>query len=430
MITLKQCTKRRAITADRRYQLLTMLLLMVVLLSAFPILKNKLNSSPLIALLYWGAVIIGITFFFAAIHVPGRIAQYGFVKSYAISGAVIYIAIRFVLGVMLKLIKATPYDMSPLGLLSNVGIFFSALIARELIRAYGIGTAWRTLKYKHVAIVVITLIFALTDISFTKLETAKDLESLTIFLVCDVGVALSQNVLLSVLGFYGGASSSICFLGILEAFEKGFPFLPELPWLATGAIGIAFPIIYAMAIAESCKIEIEEKRVEKESKRENAIYLTALFLSVMFAWFCVGVFTVYPSIVLTGSMEPKIYPGDVVLIKKMQKEEDINALIEGDVINFKRENINITHRIEEVIIDEAGNRSFRTKGDNNTSSDQELVRPNDVKGIVVNVVPKVGMPILVIKSQKEIPEGVIDYDERTNNAENQFDRTQNETEKK
>lgn len=44
----------------------------------------------------------------------------------------------------------------------------------------------------------------------------------------------------------------------------------------------------------------------------------------------------------------------------MKEEKDIYNLSKGDIINFKREDITITHRIKEVITDEAGNRSFET----------------------------------------------------------------------
>ncbi|MDO5096559.1 MAG: signal peptidase I [Peptostreptococcaceae bacterium] len=409
------------IFTDRRYQLLTILLLAVTLLSSFPIVRNKLNSSPYTALLYWGAVIVAIRFYFVSIHVPGRIMHQSVVKGYAISGAVIYIALGFVLGVFMKKLKATPYDISPLGMLNNAATILPALIAREMIRGYGLGTAWHRCKHKYIIVVFITIIMALTDINFGKIEQIKDMEGVVVFIVSDVGTAFSKNILASVLVFYGGPISAILYLGIIEVFQKTFPFLPELSWLANGTIGIAFPIIYAMVVAEYSKTELEERK--HEDSKGNAAYLIALLLSVMFSWFCVGVFAIYPSIILTGSMEPKIFPGDVVLIKKMLEEEQIYNLVEGDVINFKRDGYTVTHRIEEIITDEAGNRSFRTKGDNNKSADEIIVEPNDINGIVVNVVPKVGYPILMLKSGNVIPEGVID-DEQTETQLNEVGNTE------
>lgn len=70
-------------------------------------------------------------------------------------------------------------------------------------------------------------------------------------------------------------------------------------------------------------------------------------------------------------MEPGIYPGDVVLIRKITKEAEIYDLKESDVINFSREDYTITHRIVEILLDEAGNVSFGTRGDNNPSEDAQ-----------------------------------------------------------
>ena len=93
---------------------------------------------------------------------------------------------------------------------------------------------------------------------------------------------------------------------------------------------------------------------------------------------------------------------------KIVKEEEIYTLSEGDIINFKRDNITITHRIKEVFKDEAGNVSFETKGDNNKSEDSQEVDPNDIRGIVHHWIPKIGLPMLMLKAKNDVPEGVVD----------------------
>lgn len=396
-------------SSDTRYQLTSLCLLLMVGLSALPVLRKALNNSPFLSLLYWGTVILSLKFFFTSIHIPGRLSQKSVVKVYAITGAQVFIAISFVVGVLLKSLKGSPYDNSFFGILFNAMTFFSALFAREMIREYTLSSTWRTVKYKHAGIVVITIIMALTEINFSKAMYIKNLESLIIYLVTDVAIDFSKNVLASVLVFFGGAYCSILYFGIIEAFQKTFPFLPELSWLANGTIGISFPLIYSIMIYEHCKSITEEKVYQ--SPRGDCLYMGALFSAIVFSWFCVGVFTIYPSVILTGSMKPSIQPGDVILIKRFQEEKEIYQLKKGDIINFNREEINITHRIEEIFHDEAGNLSFQTKGDNNKSSDQALISPNDINGIVINVVPKIGFPALIIRSKDDIPTGVIDYDQ-------------------
>ena len=98
-------------------------------------------------------------------------------------------------------------------------------------------------------------------------------------------------------------------------------------------------------------------------------------------------------------MEPMIKPGDVILVKKIVNIEEINRLKVGDVMQFKRGNILITHRILEIKQSEKAEISYRTKGDNNSGADSELVKPEDIKGTIVYVVPKIGWPTLLIKSK-------------------------------
>ncbi len=168
-------------------------------------------------------------------------------------------------------------------------------------------------------------------------------------------------------------------------------------WLAEGAIGILVPIGCILFIVG--KYEEQKHRYKSVKEQKGGIIgwsVTAVF-SIGLIWFIVGVFPIVPSVVVTGSMEPLIYPGDVILIRQMQTEEQLRSLAEGDVIQFQRDNIRITHRIVEVIDDGLGNLTFRTKGDNNSTEDSRLVHPNDIKGTLVKVVPKVGYPALLIK---------------------------------
>ena len=65
-------------------------------------------------------------------------------------------------------------------------------------------------------------------------------------------------------------------------------------------------------------------------------------------------------------MEPMIKPGDVILVDKATSIEEIYSLKEGDVIQFSRDAILISHRIVEIG-EEEGVKVFLTKGDNNSS---------------------------------------------------------------
>jgi signal peptidase I len=94
-------------------------------------------------------------------------------------------------------------------------------------------------------------------------------------------------------------------------------------------------------------------------------------------------------IVLSGSMEPNIRTGSIVVIKPT------GTLGIGDVITFgedTRKNIPTTHRIVDVR-EEGGEKFFTTKGDANDSNDNEEVKESEVIGKVLFDVPYAGFII-------------------------------------
>lgn len=99
--------------------------------------------------------------------------------------------------------------------------------------------------------------------------------------------------------------------------------------------------------------------------------------------------------VMTGSMQPSIMVGDLVIAKELPPEQ-INV---GDVITFKSQNSgNITtHRVKEVIKDGAGIK-YITQGDANNVQDQNPVESKAVIGKVVKCIPKVGTIMSWMKS--------------------------------
>lgn len=390
----------------RRYQAYGFVLMLALMIPAVPAVKRWMGSSPYIAPIYWGVALLAIYCLIPRIHVPGRLCMRGTVAGFAATGAAVYLALRFGAGVLLKQLAASPYDISPSGIFYNMLAILPMLAARESIRAYCLGIAGRAPKNRSAYVAVLTLVMIGTEISFHKIGNLQGQEAIFIYVTSEFIPLIARNCLVTMLVLYGSTTAGIVYLGLIEAFQKCFPFLPDLPWLADSAIGITFPVLYLIFVRERYHFLNGDEPAREEGGMVR--YLAGLFAAVAFSWFCVGVFTVYPSVVLTGSMEPGIEPGDVVLIRKLTEEKEVYQLVSGDVINFKREDITITHRIIDVLRDEAGNVSFQTKGDNNSSADEEIVMPNDVNGRVVDVVPKVGLPILMLKSGEQTPEGVVD----------------------
>ena len=95
-------------------------------------------------------------------------------------------------------------------------------------------------------------------------------------------------------------------------------------------------------------------------------------------------------VVQSGSMEPTIKTGSVVLIKPLSnyKVGDI-ITFEGNFKDAKGKKIPTTHRIVDAKVD-VGAVSYQTKGDANDDADRNLVLANKVIGRVLVSVPYAG----------------------------------------
>ncbi|MFC6990029.1 signal peptidase I [Haloplanus sp. GCM10025708] len=98
-------------------------------------------------------------------------------------------------------------------------------------------------------------------------------------------------------------------------------------------------------------------------------------------------------VVLSGSMEPEIRSGDVVVVRSTPTR----AIDVGDIVTYRAERDvggegtnRVTHRVVERRRTDGGV-VFRTKGDANEAADPEPVEPAQIVGTVWFHVPYVGL---------------------------------------
>lgn len=186
-------------------------------------------------------------------------------------------------------------------------------------------------------------------------------------------------------------------MGIIQGFYWLSPVLPDLKWIVSALVSILCPAYFLMYI-QNLYMKKSSKKREEHGKGNPITWIITSLISIGLIWFVVGVFPVYPSVVATGSMQPMINPGDVILVNQAVDREKLKV---GDVIQFSKDQILISHRIIEVMDGEEG-KEYCTKGDNNSGADSENVTPQQIKGVVTEVIPKVGWPTLIIKNEKNI----------------------------
>lgn len=91
-------------------------------------------------------------------------------------------------------------------------------------------------------------------------------------------------------------------------------------------------------------------------------------------------------IIISGSMQPEIKAGDLIIIKEQ------TAYKEDDIVTYRKDQVLITHRVVE-----ANETGIITKGDANNTND-ELVALSDIEGKVVQSIPGAGKFILFLRT--------------------------------
>ena len=136
---------------------------------------------------------------------------------------------------------------------------------------------------------------------------------------------------------------------------------------------------------------MEAKRVEK--KKINLSKISNIVIPMLFIVLILNLMTTksdklfeiigYRSYtVLSGSMEPEFYPGDMVITQHKNKA-DIQI---NDVVTFRdNEGVIITHRIMEKTPE-----GYITKGDNNNVEDADILTEDNIIGEVKFSIPKIG----------------------------------------
>lgn len=108
-------------------------------------------------------------------------------------------------------------------------------------------------------------------------------------------------------------------------------------------------------------------------------------------------------VVQSGSMEPAIKTGAVILVKPAEKyvKDDIISFLISPSAELDKKATTVTHRIAEVHDDE-GRLTYTTKGDANEDTDRETVTQRQVLGKVSLILPYLGYIVNFAKTQAGI----------------------------
>jgi signal peptidase len=329
-----------------------------------------------------------------------RIRRWTFGKSPIHAGLLLggfQVALLIIVGIFFTFGKS-PYSFTTITIITNLLFVCAFLVGTEFSRAYFIKKATKNQrKYPTLPIIIITIIYMIVLIApskFSNFDLNNPVKTLE-FLGGTLIVALATNLLATYLSYLGGATASMSYMGVLLAFEWFSPILPNPNWTILALIGTIAPAIGFIALQDSIEPFLEKRKGFKHKKQKagHGWTLVAVF-TVILVFFSYGYLGVEPTVIYSGSMNPALDVGDIVLID----EVDVSSIEVGDVIQYVSEdNVFILHRVVEKYQDEKGQWFFITKGDANEKSDFSPVIQQNVKGKAVFTIPELGWVQIYMK---------------------------------
>ncbi len=354
------------------------------------VIKNSFVQTYLLLPLLWGAI-IWLVWWWPRARPAGRLKIRLLLYYLAAICAGFHILLQ-VAGGMVDGFGRSPYSFTPAGILLNIFYVGFMLGGMELSRAYLINSLARRRASLYLALG--SLLFAFFNLPLNKLPAIKTGLELTKFTGSIFLPALAESVLASYFAYLGGPVPAMIYRGLLLAFHWFCPVLPNLQWTTTTLLGTFVPFFSLILVQRLYAAEAREVKRSSLEKENPWGWIVTSVVSVLLVWFAVGLFPWYPSVILSGSMEPLFKKGDVVLIQKISSTQEVKV---GDIIQFRQGSVRITHRVIQIK-ETNGTKVYITKGDANNAPDADPVSPQQVVGRVVRVVPKMGWAALVIKT--------------------------------
>ncbi len=152
---------------------------------------------------------------------------------------------------------------------------------------------------------------------------------------------------------------------------------------------------------------------EKKHSLKRKIIVTVILLGVAFS----GAFFIYfimklalntdtpMVVVVSGSMEPNLYKGDLLFLRGVNPETIKNGTIEGkegDIIVFDARGLGWGHAPTEPIVHRVIDKKydngwfFKTKGDANSNPEPVWIPETSIFGVVVGRIPYIGWVKIVL----------------------------------
>ena len=241
-------------------------------------------------------------------------------------------------------------------------------------------------------LVCIFFIIIDTTIPFS-VHTNKFDREMFLLIAVTILPSISKNILCTFLNLKFGYKPSIVYLLIVGLFSYLIPIIPNPNEYIYSLIFILFPLY----VLEHVKKWLDSDKVsnavlERYNYKKDSLwqFLPLIAITAVLVYFVSGYFKYYAVAIASGSMEPNISKGDVVIVDK-----EFNELKEGEVLAYYYDDKVVVHRIYKII-DTNGEYFIYTKGDANNDYDKYKIDKSMIIGVVKIKIPIIGYPTILL----------------------------------
>lgn len=310
--------------------------------------------------------------------------------------SIAFLVLEYSLGLITGFYR-NPYNLSLVGILKNIIPAILLIVFEEYCRFTIVEKSGRN------RIILLTTVFLFTFVNFALFGSFVNIGSIGNFLklfTTTFMIWLFYNIGLTVISYKHGLKTALVYAFIYYLYRYLVPILPGFSEYVNTMVNMLIPIIIIVLLHIGVP-EIFKKKKNKEDIRNKHI-VSKIIGVILFMLILVivslnsNLFRYWACVVGSGSMEPNIKIGDIIIVDKSYKNK-VNSLAKGDIIVFRIGEKYYTHRIIEVV-NSNGEKSFITKGDREGQAvDNWIVTKNEVVGLTKYKFKYLGLPSIWIR---------------------------------
>lgn len=302
-----------------------------------------------------------------------------------------YILIYFLSGLLFDFAHSI-YSTKIFNILKNLWMYVSVLIFKEFVREKLIYYSGQ----KYIYLFFITILFILLDIEFFNISYYfQSGETFFKYFFSTIFPIITGNIVCTYLVLIGGIKLSLIYRILLILVKILIPIQPNLDWFLLGLFESLLPVLIYLFVSKYHLIRTTRDSKRRLKETDSLFKSIMMGILIIVGLFFGGIFKYKPIAVMSGSMEPIFYRGDIVIVERIS-EENCNELKLYDIIEYKLGKKLILHRIVKIEENESGKLIFTTKGDNNEKEDSEKVEASQILGKIKFSMKYIGYPSVLL----------------------------------